>query len=1154
MAQLAVAVGGAGIGAIFGPTGAAVGFLGGSLIGAWLFAPSSSVEGPRLDDLRVTVSTYGKPIPIGFGTIRTGGNCIFSTDIQETKNKRKVGGKGGPSTTQTTYTYSASFAIAFAQREATHVLRLWADSKLIFDGTLDDAGNPKDSVSRDGIIYRIYLGTESQDVDPLIESIKGVGNTPAYKGLVYVVFEDMPLADYGNRIPSITAEISFNGTDAYPVGDVTPSNAAELFPFHDLTFDRTRPFFLTADDYKIAKVNYRTGETISAGNLPAQTAGKQWSTQSAIDDDGYYYYQGTLWNHVPIHKVDPNTLSVVASSGRRSIFLGWRAHSNGGMKYTHNFTSLGENGKIGMSVGGSFRNITFFSLDKYATDPLFNEESGALELRYYGNYGFSFGRANMLTVDRDDSIWLAVNGTGNNLSYLIKLKIGFVANNDLLTQPGTPILVRVLQEETFNLSADIASCGFITYIEDEHALLIGTSSASGTNHLVKFDIDSETVVGTNSDQTLAVSSRGAFLNGVQNGQFLAYNASNAALIDVATMETIKTYDFSNWHADHGRRDWAWDELSSSFYAIVSGTGFVAYIERLFLDRVTGNAEPLDTVVNYLSERATLTSGKRDTTDLVSDNVPGYLVAQQTSAKNAIAPLASAFFFDGVESDWVFKFVKAGRSGDFSVPNADIAAHSGGERPPELSEVINQEIELPRQVYVRYMDIDANYEPGEAVSPRRADLVQTRKRQELSYPIALTASQAKEIATTWLYRLWESQTSLKYTLSQKWILIDPTDVGTVTKDGTAYTNQVTQTTFSDFVIDVSGLQEDAEAYTQDLEGEGGRDQSTGDIPFVGITDPLFFDTTILRDVDANGYGTGIRAYGSVISYSADWAGAGYFKSTDNDTFEDVLFFGAGEDVEYGILTTDLSASEFGTWDRFRFLKVKMITGAPESATEIAVLNGANAALVGNATDGWEVLQWATVTDEGSSIYKIENLLRGRRGTNNFQEHVAGDYFILLTEDTVKRFLLDLDALNSTRYFAASSIGSVFRSDKAVAAPVVANALKPWSPSDVRADWDNPSTNDITVTWERRTRYGGPWLDNTGAVPLNEESEAYEADVIDSNGDVVRTFDTLTSETLTYTSAQQVTDFGSNQTEIRIKIYQISEFAGRGFVADETLSEG
>ena len=48
---------------------------------------------------------------------------------------------------------------------------------------------------------------KDQDADPLIEAKQGDGNTPAYRGVAYVVFERFALADYGNRIPQFQFEV-----------------------------------------------------------------------------------------------------------------------------------------------------------------------------------------------------------------------------------------------------------------------------------------------------------------------------------------------------------------------------------------------------------------------------------------------------------------------------------------------------------------------------------------------------------------------------------------------------------------------------------------------------------------------------------------------------------------------------------------------------------------------------------------------------------------------------------------------------------------------------------------------------------------------------------------------------------------------------------
>ena len=56
-----------------------------------------------------------------------------------------------------------------------------------------------------GVTMRFYTGAADQTSDPLIEAVEG--SAPAYRGVAYVVFEDLPLADYGNRPPQLNFEV-----------------------------------------------------------------------------------------------------------------------------------------------------------------------------------------------------------------------------------------------------------------------------------------------------------------------------------------------------------------------------------------------------------------------------------------------------------------------------------------------------------------------------------------------------------------------------------------------------------------------------------------------------------------------------------------------------------------------------------------------------------------------------------------------------------------------------------------------------------------------------------------------------------------------------------------------------------------------------------
>lgn len=182
-------------GLIGGPIGAAAGAVIGQTIDGSLFA-SRGREGPRLADLAVQTSRYGAPLPPVFGTMRVAGQVIWATDLVEYR-ERQGGGKGQPSATR--YSYSASFAVALSARPLLGVGRIWADGNLLRGA----AGDWKVATG-----FRLHLGGEDQAVDPLIASAEGIAQTPAHRGLAYAVFENLPLDTFGNRIPSLTFEVS----------------------------------------------------------------------------------------------------------------------------------------------------------------------------------------------------------------------------------------------------------------------------------------------------------------------------------------------------------------------------------------------------------------------------------------------------------------------------------------------------------------------------------------------------------------------------------------------------------------------------------------------------------------------------------------------------------------------------------------------------------------------------------------------------------------------------------------------------------------------------------------------------------------------------------------------------------------------------------
>ncbi|WP_026784120.1 baseplate multidomain protein megatron [Pleomorphomonas koreensis] len=211
MAALVLGVAGAAIGGSIGGTilgisaatiGGFVGAAAGSMVDSWIVSsltPAQRIEGARLDSLRLTSSTEGAVIPRLYGRMRIGGNIIWATDFrEESRTTTQGGGKGfsmggGGAKVQTTeYLYYASFAVALCEGPITGIGRIWADGKL-----LDTAG----------IAWRWYPGDENQTADPFIAARMGAADTPSYRGTAYVVFEELPLANYGNRLPQLSFEV-----------------------------------------------------------------------------------------------------------------------------------------------------------------------------------------------------------------------------------------------------------------------------------------------------------------------------------------------------------------------------------------------------------------------------------------------------------------------------------------------------------------------------------------------------------------------------------------------------------------------------------------------------------------------------------------------------------------------------------------------------------------------------------------------------------------------------------------------------------------------------------------------------------------------------------------------------------------------------------
>lgn len=183
---------------VLGLSGAVLGRAAGATLGRvidqrLMGTGSDPIEVGQTDRLRITGAGEGAPIAQLFGRMRLGGHVIWSTQFVERTSTNGGSGKGAPPAPKTTtYSYSISLAVALCEGEIARVGRIWADGV---------------EIDREMVTWRLYKGTMDQMPDPLLEAVEGEGAVPAYRGTAYVVFEDLDLTPFGNRVPQFAFEV-----------------------------------------------------------------------------------------------------------------------------------------------------------------------------------------------------------------------------------------------------------------------------------------------------------------------------------------------------------------------------------------------------------------------------------------------------------------------------------------------------------------------------------------------------------------------------------------------------------------------------------------------------------------------------------------------------------------------------------------------------------------------------------------------------------------------------------------------------------------------------------------------------------------------------------------------------------------------------------
>jgi GTA TIM-barrel-like domain/Putative phage tail protein len=508
-------------------------------------------------------------------------------------------------------------------------------------------------------------------------------------------------------------------------------------------------------------------------------------------------------------------------------------------------------------------------------------------------------------------------------------------------------------------------------------------------------------------------------------------------------------------------------------------------------------------------------------------VEGYVIDRPMSARAVIEPLADVFGFDAAFSAGALRFVR--RSSRAAAAFADDELVQESDRDRTLKQRA-QESELPTALSLGFIDAQNDFRQASvrAVIPG-AD---TERVATAEIAAGLSRAQAAHRAEVMLNEARAARETIEFALPPSRLDIEPGDAVTVL--GRPY--RVRRIT-DGAVRAIEGAAIEPALYLGAPRPV--RPARKPVPPFAGPPQ------VIVMDLAAAASGTPVLQR---LAVSANpWPGAfTLWRSEDGASFNPVQTITTRATV--GETLTLLGAGPLWRFDRANSCEVSLFQGALQSVSPTDVLNGANLIAVEVAGLGWEILSFATAELASAGRWKLSGLLRGLAGSEVFAgvAKAAGARIVVL-DGGVADLATGTEWLNRSASYRLSPDGRDYADPMAAAFTATAGAqvLKTLSPVRLRA---RRGAGGVTLSWIRRTRFGGDnW--ELGEVPLNEEVEAYSVDIL--HGGAVKRRLTTVAPLALYSAADELADFGSAQSSLRIRVSQNSLAAGDGQAAEQLL---
>lgn len=540
-------------------------------------------------------------------------------------------------------------------------------------------------------------------------------------------------------------------------------------------------------------------------------------------------------------------------------------------------------------------------------------------------------------------------------------------------------------------------------------------------------------------------------------------------------------------------------------------------------------------------------------------VHGYGLSEVSEARAALQPLSLRHGFDSIERDGVLLFrLRQGEVGTV-LPQHRLVASDALDGV--LEQTREAEAELAGRVRLRFIEWGSSYDIAaeEASLPDEA----THAVSDSELAMVLTRGEARQIVERWLAEARVARDSARFVLPLSELQLGVGDVISLPL------SPLLEQQYSDAGAQIQSVPEIGTETGTVRQGRFRLDRV--ELGAAQIVEAVRIEPEVYIAADVADNLPTSRAFEPPLPVlplfldlplltGDETPHAPHFAVTAQPWPGTVALYGSDSDEDYvlekiiaarntiGLTETPLAAGPVGRWDLGADLQVKLITGSLQSREVLAVLNGANAAAIGDGSnDNWEVFQFQKAELVADNTYMLRGRLRGQLGSDGLMPAVwpEGSYVVLLDAN-----LTQLELTTAQRRLARHyRIGPARRGydDPSYLHRVEAfdgNGLRPYAPVHLRLT--GALGDDIAASWIRRSRIEADSWD-LAEIPLGEAQEAYRIRIL--RGEIVLRELIVGAPDWSYAISDQSTD-GALPDDV-FEVAQLSDRYGAGFAVRHAL---